>query len=130
MINLLKKLFKDFYLFTASYSNNIFPEPLKNEEEQKYLEEYLKNREKIVKFYDLKHAEFENMEIKTKENRTRAFVKIEDGCNNFCSYCIIPYARGNSRFSHYIYITACRFPCADGSPAAGGVKLPFQICSS
>ena len=40
MLNFLKKLFKDFYLFTASYSNNIFPDPLKAEEEQKCLEEY------------------------------------------------------------------------------------------
>ena len=40
MFNLIKKLFKDFYLFTASYSNNIFPDPLKPEEEKKYLEEY------------------------------------------------------------------------------------------
>jgi RNA polymerase sporulation-specific sigma factor len=40
MLELLKKLFKNFYLFTASYSNNVFPDPLSKEEEQKYLEEY------------------------------------------------------------------------------------------
>src|SRR5574344_272363 len=36
---LIKYLFKDFYIFTAAYSNNVFPEPLSKEEEEKYLEE-------------------------------------------------------------------------------------------
>lgn len=40
---------------------------------------------------------FAQTSISTFEERTRAFVKIEDGCNRFCSYCIIPYARGRVR---------------------------------
>ncbi|MCR5636191.1 MAG: tRNA (N(6)-L-threonylcarbamoyladenosine(37)-C(2))-methylthiotransferase MtaB [Clostridiales bacterium] len=40
---------------------------------------------------------FEPMAISRDEEHTRAFVKIEDGCNRFCSYCIIPYARGRVR---------------------------------
>lgn len=40
---------------------------------------------------------FENMKISGFNERTRAFVKIEDGCNRFCSYCIIPTARGRVR---------------------------------
>lgn len=39
----------------------------------------------------------EEMALKTYPERSRAFVKIEDGCNQFCSYCIIPYARGRVR---------------------------------
>ena len=62
-----------------------------------YVEEYIKTKKKIKKIYDLKNQEFENMEIKKFESKTRAFVKIQDGCNNFCSYCIIPYVRGNIR---------------------------------
>ena len=38
MFLFLKKLFKDFYIFTAAYSNNVFPDPLSKEEEEKYLE--------------------------------------------------------------------------------------------
>ena len=40
---------------------------------------------------------YEPMEIDAFQGRTRAFVKIQDGCNRFCSYCIIPYARGRVR---------------------------------
>lgn len=40
---------------------------------------------------------FESMAISAFTERTRAFVKIEDGCNRFCSYCIIPYSRGRVR---------------------------------
>ena len=42
-------------------------------------------------------TEFEKLSIREFQGRTRAFVKIEDGCNRFCSYCIIPYARGRVR---------------------------------
>lgn len=42
-------------------------------------------------------ASFEPLHVERFYERTRAFVKIEDGCNRFCSYCIIPYARGRVR---------------------------------
>ncbi len=43
---------------------------------------------------------FEDMRIQNFEGRTRGFVKIQDGCNNFCSYCIIPFMRGGIRSKH------------------------------
>ena len=45
----------------------------------------------------LTHRSFEELPILDYENRTRAFVKMQEGCNNFCSYCVIPYARGPLR---------------------------------
>lgn len=42
-------------------------------------------------------SDFEELPILTEENRTRATLKIQEGCNNFCTYCIIPYARGPVR---------------------------------
>ena len=71
-----------------------------NKDKSKIIElinEYQAKKEKVKKIYDLKHTTFENMEIDKFINHTRAFVKIQDGCNAFCSYCIIPYTRGNIR---------------------------------
>lgn len=64
-----------------------------------FIENLTKNTEKMQK-------NIENIEILplnyqddlfAKQSRTRAYIKIQDGCNNFCSYCIIPYLRGRSR---------------------------------
>ena len=61
------------------------------------LEEYLKTKKPIVKINKLNREKFEDMKISNFENHTRSFIKVQDGCNNFCSYCIIPYTRGNIR---------------------------------
>lgn len=66
-----------------------------------YIKQYEKDRKQIVKFYDMNEVEFESMEIKKYEHHHRAFIKIEDGCNNFCSYCIIPYVRGRVRSKRF-----------------------------
>lgn len=62
-----------------------------------YIKEFEKTQQRIIKFYDMNEVEFEDMEIKKYAHHHRAFIKIEDGCNNFCSYCIIPYVRGRVR---------------------------------
>ncbi len=60
--------------------------------------EFVKNREKLNLVTDIsKTTDFEELEVTSYEGRTRAILKIQDGCNNFCSYCIIPYARGRIR---------------------------------
>ena len=59
--------------------------------------EYKKSKNKIIIFDDMDKISFEDMKINNFGNKTRAFVKIQDGCNNFCSYCIIPYMRGSIR---------------------------------
>lgn len=60
-------------------------------------EEFIKNKRKIANIEDINEADFDDMEISYFNTRTRALVKIEDGCENFCSYCIIPYVRGRVR---------------------------------
>ena len=62
-----------------------------------YIEDYFENKKKIQNINaDLGNI-FEDMYIDNFLSRTRAFVKIQDGCENFCSYCIIPFVRGKCR---------------------------------
>ncbi len=63
------------------------------------IKEYLENLQKIVRISEHtgQNEKFENFSVSSLGNHTRAFIKIEDGCNRFCSYCIIPYARGRVR---------------------------------
>ena len=64
------------------------------------VEEYLSSREplRLVESPEVKETEYkENGPVSGLDSKTRALIKIEDGCNRFCSYCVIPYARGPVR---------------------------------
>ena len=64
----------------------------------KYVEEYIENRQEMLITTDLMYQkEFREFGTTTYTEKTRAFIKIQDGCDRFCSYCIIPYARGRVR---------------------------------
>jgi len=63
-----------------------------------YVRQYLEDKKKIVAINeDYKREAFEELKISEFNERSRAFIKIEEGCDQFCSYCIIPYARGAVR---------------------------------
>jgi threonylcarbamoyladenosine tRNA methylthiotransferase MtaB len=64
-----------------------------------YIKKVLETKEKIDVVSDvrLKDIDFENLGVSLFDKQVRAYLKIQDGCNQFCSYCIIPYARGKER---------------------------------
>ncbi|WPX09981.1 tRNA (N(6)-L-threonylcarbamoyladenosine(37)-C(2))-methylthiotransferase MtaB [Anaerocellum danielii] len=63
-----------------------------------YVRQYLEDKKKIVAIDgEYKREAFEELKISEFNDRSRAFIKIEEGCDQFCSYCIIPYARGAVR---------------------------------
>lgn len=62
------------------------------------VEQAMEKEEKLSLVNDIMEVrEFEEMSIKNYKNRTRAFLKIQEGCDQYCTYCIIPYARGHIR---------------------------------
>jgi len=61
----------------------------------KLIKEYEETNTQIIKVDDSKEfSEYENLSVIKYSDNTRAYVKIQDGCDNYCSYCIIPYTRG------------------------------------
>lgn len=62
------------------------------------LEEYKKEHSVTDALIDINHtSEYETLTLQKTSEHTRAYIKIQDGCNQFCAYCIIPYARGRVR---------------------------------
>lgn len=63
------------------------------------LEQYQRTSAPINDWEDMNDGskQYESLRIERTSEHTRAFLKIQDGCNQFCSYCIIPYARGRVR---------------------------------
>jgi threonylcarbamoyladenosine tRNA methylthiotransferase MtaB len=63
-----------------------------------YVEDFLREGQQIKRINNIMSVrEFEELEIDEYQDKTRAFLKIQDGCDRFCSYCLIPYARGPVR---------------------------------
>ena len=72
------------------------------------LDEYYNAQHKVKKeLLDINHEkEYEEMQVTHTAEHTRAYIKVQDGCNQFCSYCIIPYARGRVRSRRFENVIA------------------------
>ena len=105
MINKAKRLNNDAYICVVGcypqtkLNNPIFKDIdlLIGSKYKDKIPEFIKKRVKGNYIEDLKDVKFESMFINDYPGKSRAFLKIQDGCNQYCSYCIIPYARGNER---------------------------------
>ena len=65
---------------------------------EQYIQDNRHTEDRDAYVADIAHShEYETMHIEMVSEHTRAYIKIQDGCNQFCSYCIIPYARGRVR---------------------------------
>ena len=112
LINRLRRENPDGIIVLTGCMPQAFPEEMENltncdiilgnKERSKLiptLEKFISDREKLIDIppHLNKDYAYENLTVSSFGEHTRAFIKIEDGCNRFCSYCIIPYARGRVR---------------------------------
>ncbi len=64
----------------------------------KYIEVYQQHNSVNIDIEDMNHVrEYEELNIQKQQNKTRSTLKIQDGCDQYCTYCIIPYTRGHVR---------------------------------
>ena len=110
LINSVRKKYPESILVVMGCYSQLNPNTvdadivLGNKHKSKIIElidKYKKNKEKIILVEDISETNFEDMYINRFITHTRAFVKIQDGCNAFCSYCTIPYARGELRSKNF-----------------------------
>lgn len=93
--NDLKKDFGIDILIGNKYKNNVI----------ELINEYFNNHKQVIKIDNLLlEKEFENNQVEVYKDKTRAFVKIQDGCNYMCSYCIIPFTRGRQRSKNFTFL--------------------------
>lgn len=106
LIHTTKEKHKDSILIVMGCYSQLNPDSIEadiiigNKHKSKIIElinQFKENNEKIIKVEDITETNFEDMYINRFATHTRAFVKIQDGCNAFCTYCAIPYARGGLR---------------------------------
>ena len=79
------------------YGVNILVDNFHKGEIFNLLKKYLETKENIYIFNNNRNQKFEDMLLEKYTKHTRAFIKIQDGCDNFCSYCVIPLVRGSIR---------------------------------
>ena len=103
-VRMAKRLYPNAKIVVMGCSSQIHPEAYldladivlgttgKGEAENLLLE-----KERCYVKKDNRHLSYEDTPIQKGEHEERAYVKIQDGCNNFCAYCLVPFARGNSR---------------------------------
>ena len=82
-------------VFGAKEKSRVVPETM--ELLQKSAVEHITKEKALSAAAEYKEISKETMAAFSSEERTRSFLKVQDGCNNFCAYCTVPYARGNSR---------------------------------
>ena len=82
-------------VFGAKEKSRVVPETM--EMLQKSAAKHITKEKKLSAAAEYKEISKETMAAFSSEERTRSFLKVQDGCNNFCAYCTVPYARGNSR---------------------------------
>ncbi len=106
-IHRIRRRYPDSILAVAGCYAQIDPQALKDAEIlvgsahkkriPEYIEQYIMKREPIMDVEKIEVVPFEDLVLDHLGTHSRVYLKIQDGCNQFCAYCVIPYARGRER---------------------------------